>query len=690
MSNDSTPIVPTAEASWSRYQQVLKILDDASGDAHPSYQGHDRFWHMPLPELLTFSLYGVRMIAPAPGEQQFVPAAAPVAVARPCCHAPQPKAETTAAALASVAQSSKGRGAASGLILGLSGLAPFDGSQFTALPWGGSRVAPSDITFIQQWIDDGCPETDAPSAPSDAAQAIHTLAAGKAQYTSFAGTTNTFRNNTGGVRVRKNINFLTAEELARFRSALAQMKSLDAYEQDERSFGYWARIHANQCQHSWEQFLTWHRAYLYFFEQRLQDIDPTVTLPYWDWAADHDNVIASIEDMGSTTPLDNGIVPAAYQCWIDQAGIDELKSLNVPQATLDKLTAIVGKLYNSGNRLFIAAGITWGQDATSDQAIIQVLSKTNPLWHYQRWPGGNSTYIFEAYPSPNNITNILQIDNFFTFGSGPEDNHFFGALENVHNLIHNFSGGLNPNYGNSTTPMDPSNPQAGDMVNSGRTAFDPIFWAHHANIDRLWWEWQKQHPNGGPDDPTDVLSPWTMTVGETYSISKLGYEYMQTTQSFAVNNTVPVARFVSAAAPVHAQAVATHRKAEIRIHNVRYTTRPGFYIRVFVNQPDADASTPSKDNPHFVGTHSMFTGLCIGGPGHCAPIPVATPRRKFDLRGRSHKHPANFRIDCTETIAKLRELGATQFQVTLVPFNLDGTAATDALHMDGVSLNFFD
>ncbi len=56
MSNDSTPIVPTAEPSWSRYQQVLKILDDASGDAHPSYQGHDRIRHMPLPEGLAYKL----------------------------------------------------------------------------------------------------------------------------------------------------------------------------------------------------------------------------------------------------------------------------------------------------------------------------------------------------------------------------------------------------------------------------------------------------------------------------------------------------------------------------------------------------------------------------------------------------------------------------------------------------------
>jgi tyrosinase len=90
-----------------------------------------------------------------------------------------------------------------------------------------------------------------------------------------------------------------------------------------------------------------------------------------------------------------------------------------------------------------------------------------------------------------------------------------------------------------------------------------------------------------------------------------------------------------------------------------------------------------------VGMQSMFTGLCIGGPGHCAPPPTA-PRRKFDLRHRAHKTPANFRFDCTDTIARLRTLGETDFQVTLVVLNIDGTPAADALHLDGVSLSFFD
>jgi len=659
---------------WSRYQQVQKILDDASGDAHPSYQGSDRFWHLPLADFLTFSLYGVRMIAPATGAAAPSPATA-AASPTPCCHAPQ-KPDSVPAPVS--VQPSTGRGAASGLIAGLKGEAPFDNTQFPPLPWGGSRVAFADIHFIQQWIDDGCPESDHSTSAS-----AHTLAlaAGHAQFALGTATTNDYRQAEGSLKVRKNVNFLTPDELQRLRNAIAQMKSLDQYEQDERSFGYWARIHASQCQHSWEQFLTWHRAYLYFFEQRLQDVDPTVTLPYWDWAADRDNVMASITDMGSKVNRDNGVIPSAFQCWIDQPGIDSLKAL-------DQLTAIVNKPYNSGNRLFCGAGIEWGKDPDSDQAIIQQLSKINPLWHYQRWPGGNHDLIFEAYPTPDDVQRVLQIADFFDFASGPEDNHYFGALENVHNLIHNFSGGANPNYGNSTNPMDVTNPLAGDMVNAGRTAFDPIFWAHHCNIDRLWAEWQKLNPSSGPDDPTDVLSPWSMTVGETADTAALGYEYVQAVHTFSASPVAPITRMVTQPVSVHPQVAATHRRAEVRLHHVQYTTRAGFFIRLFINEPDATVDTPTRDNPHYAGMQSMFTGLCIGGPGHCAPPP--TPRRKFDRRQRSHKTPANFRYEVTNVVAGLRQAGDTDFQVTLVVMNLDGSAATDALHLDGVSINFFD
>lgn len=663
----------------SRHARFRQVMNAAAGSAPSDYQGYGRFWELPLAQLRQLELYGIPMMR-AGGAPP-----APAAATRPascCCPAPPAPSSTAAAA-----PQTGGSGDAAGLVRGLRGQYPFDGTQFPPLPWGGARVAEPDIRFIAQWIADGCPgETEDTQSAGHAAatSALHALAVGEAPHAAFTGPSNQLADDAGRVKARKNVKYLSDDELRRLRAAIAQMKSLDAYPQDERSFAYWARIHANQCQHGWEEFLTWHRAYLYGFEKQLQDIDPTVTLPYWDWPGDADNVKASLDDMGPTNH-DNGCVPPAYQCWIADGGLRKLTDGGkVAPDVLSGLRGIIGHPpFSSGSRLFKAAGITFGVAPDSDAAIIAVLGENNPLFHWRRWPGGNKDLIFEAYPTPEDIDRILGIDNFFTFGSGPMDNQFFGALENVHNFIHNFSGG------NSPYPVGPNNDfSTGDMVDPGRTAFDPIFWGHHSNVDRLWAEWQRRRPGRGPDNPDAVLPPWNFTVADTYSIAALGYEYVMASHVFPTDKHMALQRFRSADTAVQPAVLADHERAEIRLHAVQFVPRPGFYIRAFLNTPDAGIATPTKGNPSYVGQVNMFTGLCVGGPGHCdVPDP---PSDKFDRRPRHHKTPSSFRLDATNAVRVLHAAGTQAFQVNLVALNLDGSPAGDALKLDAVSLSFFD
>ncbi|MBV7333040.1 tyrosinase family protein [Chloroflexi bacterium TSY] len=123
------------------------------------------------------------------------------------------------------------------------------------------------------------------------------------------------------MRVRKEVSSLNHEELSRLRAAIHCMYQYDDYWLDDRSFGYWGRIHANSCQHGWEQFLPWHRLYLYHFEQQLQDYDPHITLPYWEWSLYADLNRQTYE----TTILDQGFIPEAFRCWIDADGVACLK-----------------------------------------------------------------------------------------------------------------------------------------------------------------------------------------------------------------------------------------------------------------------------------------------------------------------------------------------------------------------------
>lgn len=694
--------------STSRYERVKEILNNSQGETIPSYQGYKKFWELPLEGFLQVTIYGVRMIADA-GEEDFcgdimagsdsggsccesttegenesstappeqsASASGEKSAENSCCGPSDPGA-------ARPLKPSRGRGAASGLIKGLKGQFPFDGTQFPRLLWGGKQVSSSDILFIESWIDDGCAATDETvRARIEVSQPLKmALAHGHEEHPLSTKSINEFSDDTGKIKARKNIECLTPDELAKLRRVIRIMRCYDTHSQyDKRSFRFWADIHANNCQHGWEQFLTWHRMYLYYFEQQMQDIDPTVTLPYWDWPMYRDDVLKSIEDMKEKGPLDNGTIPRAYRCFVDQTMLDNLKG-KIPDDYWKNLQAIKEKAFDSGNRLYREAKITYGEKMWDD-LIMGELQRANPLWDRNRWPGGNKDLIFEAYPTPEDVQRILQIQSFFTFGSGPGSNHFFGAVENIHNLIHNFSGGLNPNG------KLPGEPATGDMVSPGTTARDPIFWGHHSNVDRLWSEWQKLHPGSDPDDPTDVLAPWPNTVADVLTISDLGYEYMKSSYLFETDNSIPMLRFKSASANVHPAVLAKHSRAEVRIHKVQYSTAGGAFIRVFLNEPDANADTPTRGSDHFVAQVATFSGDCIGGPGHCDVPPES--RRKYDIRPRHHKTPGNFRIDVTESIRKLTAQGDTDFQVNLVVLGLDGKAKPNALWMDAVSLNFKD
>ena len=712
-----------APPNQSRYDRVKQILDEAQGEACPDYQGFKEFWRLPLNEFLTVKIYGVRMIADA-GESS-PPAAAPASdvlsgglplmKTMSCCHAsdepepapPEAASEEAADSGCCSTPNSKpkkfpGRGAASGLVKGLKGEYPFDGSQFPRLPWAGAAVSPADIQFISDWIDDGCQGEDETRADVEIIESlIAARARGDADHPVSPRAINDHRAESGTIKARKNIAFLTPDELTRFRNAVVQMRKFDKFFQDERSFNYWARIHANSCQHGWEEFLTWHRAYLYYFELQMQDVDPSVTLPYWDWTwgkdtkADEADVQASILDMKSDATLDNGIIPIPYRCWITDEGIENLKKTGLVSA--DDLKKLQKKVYdpkqpdqttyNSGNRLFAAADIVYGKNPSSDNAIIAELLRINPLWHRFRWPGGNKGLIFEAYPTPQDIENILAIPNFFQFGSGPSNNHFLGAVENIHNLLHNFSGGANPAF-DQNNPNNPNEPQFGDMVSPGTTAFDPIFWGHHSNVDRMWWEWQQLHPNTNPDNPQAILPPWTMTVADTMNISRLGYEYVLSSHLYETNSEVAIERFKSSKAGVHPQVLTQHSRAEIRLHNVQYSVNGGTFIRVFLNSPSADVSTPVKGNDNYVGQLQLFSGGCIGGPGHCDPPP--SDRHKFDQRPRHRKTPFNVKLDATETVRKLKAAGESDLHINLVVLDLAGQQKSDSLWLDAVSLNFID
>ena len=70
----------------------------------------------------------------------------------------------------------------------------------------------------------------------------------------------------------------------------------------------------------------------------------------------------------------------------------------------------------------------------------------------------------------------------------------------------------------------------GTMSDASVSPADPVFWLHHANLDRLWWDWYNS-PQGNHENPPlsgsdAVMDPWSYTEADVRNIATLGYEYV--------------------------------------------------------------------------------------------------------------------------------------------------------------------
>jgi tyrosinase len=749
----------------SMYEQVTEILDSLQGKNVPSYQGLNAFWRNPE-IFLNASLYGQRLIAPK-GENQnneistrcgssnsnTVSTAQPIEKKSSDCCGSQEKSVSNQIISSAVrtAQSptvsskmngdcwpSGGSGGDGGIInqpkrsdqsaiiKGLKGEYPFDGKMFPKLLWDTKNTANADqIDTIANWIDADCPLTlneevqtslatkkESNIKIETAKNATLALATGLTLHKVSTNKTNEDHNNVKGLTIRKEISSLTIDELTTFRDAISCMNQYNDFWQDERSFDFWARIHTNSCQHGWEQFAPWHRLYLYFFEQKLQDFNPNIALPYWSWSDYADANKTSFNNQ----QYDLGVLPDAYGCFLTPTGLTKLKNakslegatlFSSKEITLLETITKKGTIFNSGLRFLTAAGIPYEIINLNNTAVwsdkirvlYNVLKEINPLWFPNRWPGSMGP--LSTYPTKEDIDLIVSINNFGDFGGGPSYDHHYGALEKVHNGMHNFSGGTNPCYpGNNkewdkiykklnltADPQSLENPVYGWMTDNRITAFDPLFWGHHSNVDRIWSVWQESH-SGTPQDMDGALAPWSLGVKDAMSIQKLGYVYMRDSVFYNTSNKVGIQKFSSEPATVSSSTLDTHRKAEIKLHRVQKGNLQNAQIRIFLNTPNANASTPTVGNDNFVEEVTTFHGSCYGGPSHCN-LPLDKTRAN-DLRSLHHHEPRNYKIDATAAVQRVLNNGAKNITIQLVVVGINGETEPNALFLEGVSLNFMD
>ncbi|MFE9462611.1 tyrosinase family protein [Streptomyces virginiae] len=332
----------------------------------------------------------------------------------------------------------------------------------------------------------------------------------------------------------------------------------------------------------------------------------------------------------------------------------------------------------------------WDYDADREQARIPPAFRddeggANPLFA-ERANGIN-----QGEPLPFEITSAAyamgrtRFVGEAEFGGGitPNGSTFWnrkGALEDTpHNAVHSHIGRW--------------------MGRTGTAALDPVFWLHHANIDRLWFLWSSRTGHDHPDDPRWITQEYkffdadgsqqSLAASDILDIAgRLGYTYEQPVpisppvplppsmtrppvpqmpsgpvdsgptpprrREMAGSSERPVllvGRTASIAVPIDRRTTgplgaalgvaAPHndRRVYLNVEDIEGETNPDTVYGVYVNLPEGASREQAEG--HRVGNLSFF-GI----------------ERAQDPRGDEHPHGLRVSVEITPLVRRLQADGA--------------------------------
>ena len=255
-----------------------------------------------------------------------------------------------------------------------------------------------------------------------------------------------------------------------------------------------AFIHILDCPHGNWWFYVWHRGYVGYFEETIRSLsgDPDFAIPYWDWTtlpqipdSMFDGILTP-QDMafepyiGNFAKFTNFIKPALTKYWgnLDAAQRAQLSLRGY--SNFDLLwNDVTG--YSPENKSGVSGNMAYAITCGS-----RFLTRDNPKLDEKTAYNASPFVVYAGLLAADfyNSENTLS----FTSSKTPSHNtqpggpNSFSVLEGLpHNKVHNYIGGVGP--------LDPG--PYGYMTNF-LSPVDPIFFLHHANLDRLWDVWTRK------------------------------------------------------------------------------------------------------------------------------------------------------------------------------------------------------
>ncbi|MET9819292.1 MULTISPECIES: tyrosinase family protein [unclassified Streptomyces] len=191
-------------------------------------------------------------------------------------------------------------------------------------------------------------------------------------------------------RVRKDHRQLSEDEREQFNRALRQAHDKPEYKQlvaTHQDMSHRHHTMGGAPPSATQRFLPWHRAYGLKFEDLLRTVDPQITLPYWDYANDHNRPDWVWQPSTVNRPTPGSEDPEA--ALPTQATIDGL--LARPTYTAFTFGRVMGGVVNPGleiaahNNVHNWCGGTLGSPMTSSEDPIFFLLHANADRIWDQW-----------------------------------------------------------------------------------------------------------------------------------------------------------------------------------------------------------------------------------------------------------------------------------------------------------------
>lgn len=384
-------------------------------------------------------------------------------------------------------------------------------------------------------------------------------------------------------RERRDIQSLSQDELNRYCAKLDDvMRVWDA--SPDSPWQKLAYIHTNWCLHYQEAFILWHRAYLCYFEELIDH-----PVPYWNWMA---------EDASNPNSPNAGLPQAFTELEYKHPDTGEVRPnpLRFAAAKDGRSKACAGEHDNTMDCRWVQR---YPYLCIKDEALREARDQQIKLTRVFQAQVSNALQ-WSVFSSPQG--NGRPWANIPTFSPPQPDDlyphrtDFDGLYEQPHD---NYHGWIGP-----------------DMADNAYTAFDPIFWSYHANIDRIYEVWRAAHPNAvytagcalppfiGPRaasiEPADPRTWRYTTIGDmAQDARRCGFAYGRPTTRDYVDLEQ------SADFPPSEYQAWNNDHLWVVFLNVRCTL-DSYLIDVFLQLPSPTSKDVDPENPHYVGRFSRI------------------------------------------------------------------------------------